>query len=73
MNPLNIFTAIAIIALIILSIAYDVNLYISYIILGMIVVLSLGFTFMGWKKKSEQRGDSWDGVITWIKSFVGWK
>lgn len=73
MSLKNIIVGTSIIIWLILSVIFDINPYIAYTILGIIIIVWLVSTVLAWKTKSEKRGDSWEGSKIWVESLLDWK
>jgi len=67
---LNWITGIFIVVWTVVGIAYYVHPVVWFAVFWLVVGLWAFLTVMRWKQKSDNRGDSWDGVISWVKSKV---
>lgn len=73
MNLLNWIMGIFIIVWTPFGLIYNINPYLWYIITFIAIVMWLILTILGWKKASDNRGDSWNGITTVIKDKLNLK
>ena len=52
---------------------YNINPYLWYAITFVAILIWLILTILGWKKTSDNRGDSWEGITTLIKDKLNLK